>query len=388
MKKMKKLCCGALIAGFMLTQIAGSGNSTSEAAGTGWKQDKSGWYYEYSSGKYAKNEWLKSGGKWYYFNAKGYMVKSWQKIGKKWYFFGTDGKMRTGWQKIGGKWYFFGSNGMMQTGWKKQAGKWYYFNADGTMVTGTKTIGGKSYTFDSSGVMKEDSSASSLANAKVGDTIKFGKYEQDNKTSNGKEDIEWIVLDKDNSGKLFVVSKYVLDNIQYNTKRENVTWETCSLRKWLNSTFMNDAFNSTEKAMIQTTDVINKGNPWNTKVKGGKNTKDSIFLLSIDEAKKYFPNDKSGPFEGSSEARACKVTAYALAQGVDAVNWENDFSPWDTEKEFKKYDGYCISWWLRTPGTGANDEAADVLYSGVISNEKNPFVDWTAGLRPAMWIKP
>ena len=33
------------------------------------------------------------------------------------------------------------------------------------------------------------------ADVKVGDYIKFGAYEQDNNTSNGKEDIEWLVLE-------------------------------------------------------------------------------------------------------------------------------------------------------------------------------------------------
>ena len=43
-----------------------------------------------------------------------------------------------------------------------------------------------------------------------GKYIKFGEYEQDNNLTNGKEDIEWLVLEvKD--GKALVVSKYLLD---------------------------------------------------------------------------------------------------------------------------------------------------------------------------------
>ena len=44
-----------------------------------------------------------------------------------------------------------------------------------------------------------------LINAKVGDTINFGAYEQDDDISNGKEIIEWIVLAKQNN-RLFVIS--------------------------------------------------------------------------------------------------------------------------------------------------------------------------------------
>ena len=47
-----------------------------------------------------------------------------------------------------------------------------------------------------------------IKNIKVGDTYKFGSYEQDNKTSNGKEEIEWIVLDKDGIS-LLLISKYL-----------------------------------------------------------------------------------------------------------------------------------------------------------------------------------
>ncbi|MBQ4644402.1 MAG: hypothetical protein IJB72_01425, partial [Clostridia bacterium] len=41
--------------------------------------------------------------------------------------------------------------------------------------------------------------------AQVGDIITFGNYEQDNKTANGKEEIEWKVLEKDENGKMFLI---------------------------------------------------------------------------------------------------------------------------------------------------------------------------------------
>ena len=50
----------------------------------------------------------------------------------------------------------------------------------------------------------------------IGDYISFGRYEQDNDSTNGVEDIEWRVLDKatvDSNGKncILVISRYVLD---------------------------------------------------------------------------------------------------------------------------------------------------------------------------------
>ena len=84
---------------------------------------------------------------------------------------------------------------------------------------------------------------------KVGDIIKFGHYEQDGNTSYGKEEIEWEVL-KVESDRVLVVSKYALDCKPYNTEYTDVTWETCSLRQWLNSTFLNTAFSAEEQKKI------------------------------------------------------------------------------------------------------------------------------------------
>lgn len=73
--------------------------------------------------------------------------------------------------------------------------------------------------------------------AKVGDYVFFGAYEQDNNTANGKENIEWLVLEvKD--GKALVTSKYALDCKPYNTSYTDVTWENCTLRRWLNNDFI------------------------------------------------------------------------------------------------------------------------------------------------------
>ena len=49
-----------------------------------------------------------------------------------------------------------------------------------------------------------------VTNNSVGDTITFGTYEQDNNTSNGKEAIEWTVLDK-NGMSVLLISKQALD---------------------------------------------------------------------------------------------------------------------------------------------------------------------------------
>ena len=376
MKKIKKLCGAVLIAGFMLPQIAMGSIGTAEAASGTWKQDSKGWWYSYSDGTYAKSTWLQLGGKWYYFNANGYMVKNWQNIGKKWYFFGSNGAMRTGWQLSGGKWYFLDGSGAMKTGWLSSGGKWYYFNSDGSMVTGTKTIGGKSYTFGSDGAMKEGSlgsSASSLAGAKVGDIVTFGSYEQDGKTSNGKEAIEWIVLDKKSDGSLTVISKYALDCQPYNSIKTSVTWETCTLRTWLNSTFLNTAFNDSEKAKILSTTLVNSDN-LDCGTKGGNTTNDKVFLISADEAKKYFKTDNSKDNVAYTlfyVECSCDATAYAKSKGAGLNE--------DT--------GLC-SWWMRTPGYDQHHAALGLgdNYIFTIGYDVDEASFYT--VRPAMTIKP
>ena len=189
--------------------------------------------------------------------------------------------------------------------------------------------------------------------------IKFGIYEQDNSKLNGKEVIEWLVLDiKD--GKALVISKYELDCKQYNTSYTSVTWETCSLRKWLNNNFTNTAFSVYEKEIIPTVTVSADKNPdWSTNP--GNATADQIFLLSIDEASKYFT---------SAKARRCKPTLYAIENGAYVD---------------KKYDN-CCNWWLRSPSK-FQDRAALVVADGDFLKGGWRVDADLAGIRPAMWIQ-
>ena len=83
----------------------------------------------------------------------------------------------------------------------------------------------------------------------IGDTYVFGTYEQDNDLSNGKEEIEWIVLDKEGMS-LLLLSKYALVGREYHTPRMASTWETCNIRPWLNETFLNEAFSPEEQSRI------------------------------------------------------------------------------------------------------------------------------------------
>ena len=139
-----------LIAAAMIVFALGFSGLDAEAKSGKWEHDRKGWWYSYSDGTYAKNTWLKLGGKWYRFNAAGYMVVGWKKVSGRWYYFGKDGAMQTGWKKISGDWYYMDANGMMVVGWKEITGKsgkdWYFFK-NGVMQTGWKKIQGKWYYF-------------------------------------------------------------------------------------------------------------------------------------------------------------------------------------------------------------------------------------------------
>lgn len=205
--------------------------------------------------------------------------------------------------------------------------------------------------------------ADTVKNASVGDTITFGAYEQDNNTSNGKEAIEWTVLDKDGMS-LLLISKQALDCQQYNTSYTDVTWESCSLRKWMNGTFLNKAFNAEEQAQIQNTTVSADKNPeYNTNP--GNATTDKVFLLSINEVEKYFNSD---------EARKCAPTAYAKAQGAY------------TSDIYKTASGAATCWWwLRSPGLTQTSAASVFNVGSVYYCGHSVLYDYDA-VRPALWI--
>lgn len=137
------------------------GRETMTPADTGWKKDKTGWWFRNADGTYLAGDWALIGDKWYLFDGDGYMLTGWQtKNGKKyyltvngdmatgwmednkqWYLFGTDGAMITGWAEVNGNRYFLDSDGRMTTGWKLLDGKWYFFNTDGTMMRNVTVSG-------------------------------------------------------------------------------------------------------------------------------------------------------------------------------------------------------------------------------------------------------
>jgi len=203
----------------------------------------------------------------------------------------------------------------------------------------------------------------------VGNYVTFGTYPQ-TKAGNDATPIEWLVLARDGD-KALLISRYALDAQPYNKDYTSVTWETCTLRTWLNGTFYNKAFSSAEQAAILTTNVDNSKNQcysgWSTS--GGNNTQDKVFLLSYAEANKYF----GVTYDNSSNTKSrVAPTAYAIAQGA----WTDSF-----DKTADRAD--AGHWWLRSPGN-YRDYAASVYTNGSLFGAN---VDANSGsVRPALWV--
>lgn len=154
----------------------------------------------------------------------------------------------------------------------------------------------------------------------------------------GKNNREWIVLVKEGK-KVLLLAKESVGERQYHTTYEDITWEECSLRQWLNYDFYNDSFSEAEKERICKTIVKNPDNA-EYGTEGGNDIKDKIFLLSLDEAEKYFEDE----------------TARTIGS----------------------------SWWLRSSGNNS-EFAAEVLSDGYL-NSSGFTVDSKNSVRPVLWV--
>ncbi len=198
--------------------------------------------------------------------------------------------------------------------------------------------------------------------AETGDCVTFGACEQDGIDGNGSEPIEWLVLAREGN-KALLISRYALDSRPYNSRYADITWETCTLREWLNGEFYDGAFSTYEKTRILTAKITADKNPLHLTDPGG-DTQDKLFLLSITEAQKYFKTDA---------ARACAPTEYAILTGV----WISDSNMTDNRP--------ACWWWLRTPGGSANG-AAGVCSNGNVNTDGFNVRDVALAVRPALWI--
>lgn len=189
----------------------------------------------------------------------------------------------------------------------------------------------------------------------VGNEIEFGKYEQDGVLSNGKEDIEWIILARNGENAL-LISKHGLDAHQFNTEYL-VAWETCTLRKWLNNDFFMTAFSSVEQKCILDSLVDNSANQGYPDYQiSSTDTYDKVYILSYMEAYDYY----------RASLNDWTPTKYAIqqgaGQGADPIN----------------------KWWLRSPASSDGwllvvESAESISVSGTTNR-------FTC-VRPVIWVR-
>lgn len=197
--------------------------------------------------------------------------------------------------------------------------------------------------------------------------------------------IKWRVLSV-NGSEAFLLADQALDDKQYHTVHENVTWEGSTIRSWLNGygasanlrkqdyssrNFINTAFSPSARKAIKDTKVENKDN-LGYGTDGGKDTVDKMFLLSKSEV--YTDNAKGYGFVSDDsvhdEARRAKSSVYAKALGT----WSDGLV---------SHVENCW-WWLRSPLGRHSSIAARVYSDGWVDGYDASVDDRLFGIRPAL----
>ncbi|SDE91806.1 hypothetical protein SAMN04488542_103205 [Fontibacillus panacisegetis] len=204
-----------------------------------------------------------------------------------------------------------------------------------------------------------------MEDIKIDSSLSFGGY-------------HWRVLDIRNNTAL-IITENIIEQRAYHDAYKDITWADCALRKYLNGEFY-DNFNATDQSRIMP--VINKNpdNPWYGS-KGGTDTQDSVFLLSIEEVVcKYFGDSSSKLYN----------------RGKNQKYWferkDENNSKRIARLEANK-GGIIWWWWLRSPGR-VNVKAVYIHGDGNIGIQGNNILKGnisdgkcTGGVRPALWLK-
>ena len=208
----------------------------------------------------------------------------------------------------------------------------------------------------------------------IGDIIKFGEY--------AKEKIlfEVVAIEDD---KAFLVSKNIIDTRQFDGEVKetkfhktkyigNTDYETSTIRKWLNNDFYNTAFTDEEKEKIVT----------------HTQTKDKVFLLSVDEYEKYLAERETRFKKGTECAKAYGLKYLTAPTFAAFVPYDPFDTPEDSEEYLKIYNekykhagNGC--YWLRTAHS-----STDIYYVYIDGSIKTifSFANYI-GIVPAIIIK-
>ena len=226
-----------------------------------------------------------------------------------------------------------------------------------------------------------------LKDAKIGDIVQMGTYEQDGDAET-EDPICWDVLDKDGDAVL-LISHDVIAYQRFSDSRKCVIWEDSEIRTWLNQEFYAEAFDETEQASIRETTLENPSTvgfaahvdpSGDVQVRESRpDTKDKIFLLSWKEAEQYYGNrltDASVLGRRPSRAVLQKRKAIftdLIIEELPAMYPYSRHLPDGTER---------LSWMLRS--TGMKDYT--ILVIGYEGKWDQDYPDSYNGVRPVMWV--
>ncbi|MBO4904116.1 MAG: hypothetical protein J5367_02730 [Lachnospiraceae bacterium] len=163
-----------------------------------------------------------------------------------------------------------------------------------------------------------------ISDSQVGDVVAFGRY-------------TWYVTDK-TDGICTLLCQGPVAEKAYNENKTDITWENCSLRRWLNGDFYNSRFTDGEKTSIITTHYTFTDADSSYEMDCGNDTDDKVYLFSYSESNSV-----------SDDIREC---------GLD--------------------------WWLRSPG---DDQDQAVFIIGRSANLMGTDVDQSRGVRPVIRVR-
>lgn len=177
------------------------------------------------------------------------------------------------------------------------------------------------------------------------------------------EPLVWRIIYNYGNGTLLIVSDQVIDSKPYNESAQNVTWESSSVRSWLNGDFYKTAFGGLSTGSILTTAVDNSAGS-SLFSYDQPNTEDKVFLLSYGDLINESYNFNTNPQYDDPQRRATS-TEYAQSKGTAS--------------------GYC-NWWTRSTNGSqvqyvlASDGCVGTCHSPASANSTG------YGIRPAMVV--
>jgi len=172
-----------------------------------------------------------------------------------------------------------------------------------------------------------------------------------NKSGEWQSDsIKWIVLSVEDD-RMLLLSESGLTYQQFSDNTAD-SWESSSLKDWINSNFYDEAFTEQEKrSIISTPDSLN-----------------GVFCLSAQEVELFLPSQKN---------RICKPTDYAKYVCINNPKSAGGKQPLPSE------DGDY--WWLRDSGKNVG-AAANIRGNGEINTYGTKVTYSGIMIRPAVWV--